>query len=447
MVVTAQQRAAPYLLVLLSALAFFLAWGGGHVFSSSALVRGDDWGNENGGYSTREFLGLLLQTALLPVSVACFMVGMPHVVRSPTRPLTKAAVLLLSETILLSCAGVAFSAGANRILRCGVVFCLFAESNDDGYESYSFSSYTTISLTVYFFILLFFAFLVAGPFCGAVAAICDGRRAARETHRRMKGGIFREQQQQQQQRMEESFPSVLSWASANSSSGSPSVERASEGERALLLGSQSSTPPAAPSSKSSKRNGCRGLGAPLAYFLVGLPIFLSAAAILPDLWLYFLPSGIQALAESPESKDDDTTAGPVVSFKVMSISGRPVYAKLWPDTLLFYHAIYLAAAVGLLARRCGWGASGSRGGGGDAGGGGLILGKRPRFQSAWLRSASSWVSVGGVSVGTLLLGGLTALLLAALFAYWYIFHGWGYAKVGDTATAERVARSLGQVMK
>lgn len=84
----------------------------------------------------------------------------------------------------------------------------------------------------------------------------------------------------------------------------------------------------------------------------------------------------------------------------------------------------------------------------QANGSNMTVAPRSAFITACgqiVRALSDAVSVGGVSIASFCFGVMLALLLAALFWYWYLFHGFNYSKIDDLATSERVARSLGQV--
>lgn len=133
----------------------------------------------------------------------------------------------------------------------------------------------------------------------------------------------------------------------------------------------------------------------------------------------FNRQGIQELAQSPET-DDGNYAGPVLSVAFGSAQGAAVYAKLWPDQLLFVWGLLLVACTALC----------------------LQPGKNQPFPkaAAALQARPPWLqfrlSSAGWTVGMALFLGAWATFLAALFGYWYALHGFDYESKTAMATSQ-----------
>lgn len=101
---------------------------------------------------------------------------MPHAVQARVVPTSKVIFLFLVLGIIGLGIIIAYASGAHHILKCGVAFCIYTDINDDGYEAYSFQAYTSISLTLYFFVLVYFFALTAPAFVASICAAVDARR-------------------------------------------------------------------------------------------------------------------------------------------------------------------------------------------------------------------------------------------------------------------------------
>jgi hypothetical protein len=113
-------------------------------------------------------------------------------------------------------------------------------------------------------------------------------------------------------------------------------------------------------------------------------------------------------------------AGPVLSVAFGSAQGETVYAKLWPDQMLFVWGLLLVATTALF----------------------LQPGKAQPFPrvAAALQARPQWLQFRGASAGWSL--GMALFLfawvsfLAALFAYWFALHGFDYESKADMATSQ-----------
>jgi hypothetical protein len=146
---------------------------------------------------------------------------------------------------------------------------------------------------------------------------------------------------------------------------------------------------------------------------------LKAPTLLETSRYYFSRQGIQELAQSPET-DDSNEAGPVLSFAFGTAQGATVYAKLWPDQLIYVWGLLLVAVTAVA----------------------LLPGAGQPFPkvSAVLQSRPQWLQMGlssaGWTVGMVLFLFVWLVLLAALFAYWYALHGYDYTAKGDMAISQ-----------
>jgi len=146
---------------------------------------------------------------------------------------------------------------------------------------------------------------------------------------------------------------------------------------------------------------------------------LKAPTLLETSRYYFSRQGIQELAQSPET-DDSNEAGPVLSFAFGTAQGATVYAKLWPDQLIYVWGLLLVAVTAVA----------------------LLPGAGQPFPkvSAVLQSRPQWLQMGlssaGWTVGMVLFLFVWLMFLAALFAYWYALHGYDYTAKKNMAISQ-----------
>jgi hypothetical protein len=102
------------------------------------------------------------------------MVATPQIIKMKVSSMMKRMILGSILSALITIIFLSYLNGANEILDCGVFFCIYKESNDDGYESYSFTPFKTISLTMYLFTALFFVVVITPPFVALMRACITG---------------------------------------------------------------------------------------------------------------------------------------------------------------------------------------------------------------------------------------------------------------------------------
>ena len=402
--------------LFVAVLSYALGLVGQSWFSESELISGGWPWTTTGGFDTKNFVGLLLQTFLLPLSGVALLLFAAQTHKHASWPsAVKAALLGGAVAWAAVSAWLGWTRFGAPLLKCGVVGCIAAASDDDGYYSYSMAPYTYVSGVLYFAVslsvaLLFAPLLVANV--GRALSSADARRRreldggadvtkplllpseipARDARGGGGGGGGRDRPWRQidvtiaeddacRDADGEPLPSPEDWARGYA-----------EGARARAW-----------------RRAC----ALVAAFGLLYPLCLVLATILPDSWMSFEPSGLKAIAADPQTESWDH-AGPVLDVR---LSAR-LTLTLFPDIGAYYLFIYVVALVGVASHR----APALR----------VALHRRP----ARLR---------GLCYGELALGLLFVALMVSLCLYWMLEHGFDYSSIGAMTWQERFARTLGQL--
>ena len=144
-------------------IAFLVAIAGvlsGAWFTSSDLITyGDDTSN-TGKLTAGQTLGLVMQTYLVPLGMALWIMAAPELVKQPMAPGFKLLELLLLVALFTAGSAYAWYRDAWHLLNCGVAFCIWEEVDDNEYTSYSKKAYLYIAAVlyvlacIYFFVLL-----------------------------------------------------------------------------------------------------------------------------------------------------------------------------------------------------------------------------------------------------------------------------------------------------
>jgi len=360
----------PLLGLGLSGASAVVAALGSHVFAQSALVQGSAWTTISG-IEGAQFTGLVLQTLFFPLSIISFMVALPQLYKSRELSETSKVTALGVVVGILAgvCVGAWVKGGAGQLLRCGVVFCMLRAVDDDGPPP--FAPYVTVSMIMYFAAAAYGLVLTAPLLARCV------RLAENDTDR-----------------AEERLPILGARGRASGGACSDADDAALEccgrttpdGAGVRDLGASSWAAGFAASEARAARIWRLRLAANLVLLF---PVVFFAASVLPDIWVYFSASGIGA---SAAATGHGTHAGPVVSLRVGAAHGSRLYAKLWPDLLVFYGALY-GACGGCLLARC-----------------------SPRL--AQIVAARPRCLPGGASVAVWLFWAWGAATLATLFCYW-----------------------------
>jgi hypothetical protein len=145
---------SPYFWAFISVMSYIIGSLGAHWFGASQLVSGASNWSTSGGYNGSEFFGLVLHTYFIPFSLISFMIAVPLIAKNPNIIMRRVelSVVLIA---LITAAIIAWKHSAYMILECGIVFCFYKDSDDDGYESYSFEPFQIIYNTMSFFLCLF----------------------------------------------------------------------------------------------------------------------------------------------------------------------------------------------------------------------------------------------------------------------------------------------------
>jgi len=146
-------------------------------FTSSDLITYGDETTNSGELTAGQTLGLVLQTFLVPLGMALWMMAAPELMKQPMAPGFKLLVLLLHGALFAAGSAYAWYRDAWHLLNCGVVFCIWEKVDDDEYTGYSRKAYLYIAAVlyvlacIYFFVLLLPATIrTAGS---AFSAVCS----------------------------------------------------------------------------------------------------------------------------------------------------------------------------------------------------------------------------------------------------------------------------------
>jgi hypothetical protein len=303
----------PYVWLAISITSAILGWFGDCLFSQSQLIQDikPPW-RTTGGFNRVQFVGLVVQTYLFPFSIVSIVVAAPQLIKMNTSSGRKTRVLSVIMLALAFIAAAAYLGGADEVLHCGIIFCLYEPNDDDGFDAYSMAPWRTTNALIYLATALYIGTAVWPHFWrSARSALSDratgrssrtdnaeaapllskpsellsarsgdlgGRRDSGHRALRLHGGDTAKN------------PAYFLAGGGVQGPGGPH-EALPEATSGAGAAGHADTAWAAHFTRRARARAVRRRYGLVAIFLVGLPLLALAAALLPDSWIYFSVSG------------------------------------------------------------------------------------------------------------------------------------------------------------